>query len=204
MLLLEAQTEYQAEDEPTEDAVATVTNLHNATANPLINNQGIKLCLHSYGLQAILSGKEGNEEMQKKIYACMTNLFSLNDDILSLQKAIDEATEKQLNLTIQCQNSLSEYKNFLKEQEEKRSKKLEETHPDIARDKDKIQKTLQKINVMKKLIINFTAAANHMLSVEPHFVEMLENHRELVNTETILKMSRSNVEAEDENKSQHG
>ena len=204
-LILKAQHEYQmTRDEPGGDAGTMVTSLHKATANSLINNQGIKLCLHSYGIQAILSGKEGDQEMQKKIYACMTKLFSLNDDILSLQKAIDEATEKQLNLMIQCQNSLSEYKNFLKEQEEMRSKKLEETHPDIARDKEKIKKTLNKINVMKKLVVNFAAASNYMLSIEPGFIKMLENHRELVNMETILKMSRSNVEAEDENRSEHG
>lgn len=63
----------------------------------------------------------------------MSKLFCLNDNILSLQKAIDEAMEKQLPLKIQCQNSLFEYRKFLKEQEEMRRKKLEETHPDIAR-----------------------------------------------------------------------
>lgn len=51
----------------------------------------------------------------------------------------------------------------------------------------------------KKLVINFTAASNYMLLIKPVFIEMLEKHRELVNIETILKMSRSNVEAEDEN-----
>ena len=204
-LILRAQHEYQmTRDEPEGDAVTTATSLHKATADSLVNNQGIKLCLHSYGIQAILSGKEGDQEMQKKIYACMTKLFALNDDILSLQKATDEAMEKQLNSMIQYQNSLSKYKNFLKEQEEKRSKQLEEIHPDIARDKEKIKKSLKKINVMEKLVINFIAASNYMLSTEPSFIEMLEEHRELVNMEKILKMSRSNKKAGNENGSKHG
>lgn len=67
------------------------------------------------------------------------------------------------------------------------------------RDKEKTNKTLETINMMKKLIINFTAAFNHTLSKDPVFAEMLENHRELVNIETILKMSRRNAEAENIN-----
>lgn len=61
MLLLSETTR----DEPEGDAGTTVTSLHKATANSLINNQAIKLCLHSYGIQAILSGEEGDQEMQK-------------------------------------------------------------------------------------------------------------------------------------------
>ncbi|XP_076675588.1 uncharacterized protein LOC143372860 [Andrena cerasifolii] len=199
-LILKAQHEYQTtRDKPAGDAGTMVTSLHEATANFLINNEGIKLCLHSYAIQAILSGKEGDQEMKKKIYACMSKLFCLNDNILSLQKSIGEAREKQLDLKIQCQNSLYEYRNFFKEQEEMRSKKFDETHPEIARHKEKTNKTLETINMMKKLIINFTATFNHMLLQEPFFIEMLEGHRELVTIETILKMSRRNAEAENKN-----
>lgn len=133
-LILKAQHEYQTtEDEPEGDTGTAVTILHEATTNSLINNRGIKLCLDSYAIQAILSGEEGDQEMQKKIYACMSKLFCLNDNILSLEKPIGQAMEKQLDLKIQCQNSLYDYRNFLKEQEEMRSKKLEEMHPEIAR-----------------------------------------------------------------------
>jgi hypothetical protein len=52
-----------------------------------------------------------------------------------------------------------------------------------------MEKTLRKINVMKKLIRNFIAASNYMLVKEPVLLKMLENHRELINVETIIKMS---------------
>lgn len=52
-------------EELEEDTENIVTNLHEATANSLINNAAIKLCLHSYGIQAILRGEEGDHDMQK-------------------------------------------------------------------------------------------------------------------------------------------
>lgn len=52
-------------EESEDDTENIVTNLHEATANSLINNAAIKLCLHSYGIQAILTGEEGDHDMQK-------------------------------------------------------------------------------------------------------------------------------------------
>lgn len=49
---------------------------------------------------------------------------------------------------------------------------------------------------MKKLIRNFIAVSGHMLEEEPVLLEMLEKHRELINVETIMKMSQSNKERE--------
>lgn len=63
--------------------------------------------------------------------------------------------------------------------------------------KERINKTIEKINMMKKLIVNFIAASSHMLN-EPFYVQMLEDHRELVNFETILKISQ-NSEITNEN-----
>lgn len=70
----------------------------------------------------------------------------------------------------------------------------------VFRNKEKINRTIRKINIMKKLIVNFIAASNHMLYKDPFFVKMLEEHRELVNIETVLKMCQSNFESK-ENKS---
>lgn len=50
---------------------------------------------------------------------------------------------------------------------------------------------------MKKLIRNFIAASKHMLMKEPMLLKMLEKHRELINVETILKMSQNNRDGED-------
>lgn len=57
------------------------------------------------------------------------------------------------------------------------------------RNKARMEKTIRKINIMKKLIRNFIAVSSHMLKKEPLLLEMLKNHRELINVETIMKMS---------------
>lgn len=63
----------------------------------------------------------------------MSELFILNDKIISTQQSIEKASQIQLNLKIECQKALNDYKNFLKEQEEIQNKKLQETCPDIVR-----------------------------------------------------------------------
>lgn len=127
----------------------------------------------------------------------MHELFTLNDKIITLQGTIEDKIQKQLDLKIECQNALYEYKNFLKEQEELRNKRLQETNPQIARNKEKMNKTIQKINIMKKLITSFIAASSHMLMDKPILVEMLKNHRELISVETIVKISQNTSESED-------
>lgn len=59
-----------------------------------------------------------------------------------------------------------------------------------------MERTIRKINIMKKLIRNFIAVSSYMLKEEPLLLEMLENHRELINVETIVKMSQNNEERE--------
>ena len=49
-----------------------------------------------------------------------------------IEKEIENALKKQVELKIQCRNALFEYKDFLKEQEELRNKRLEETNPQHA------------------------------------------------------------------------
>ena len=50
-------------EEPEGNIKDTVTDLHEATANSHINNAVVKLCLHSYTIQAILEGKESDNDM---------------------------------------------------------------------------------------------------------------------------------------------
>lgn len=59
-----------------------------------------------------------------------------------------------------------------------------------------MERTIRKINIIKKLIRNFIAVSGYMLEKEPILLEMLENHRELINVETIVKMLQSNEERE--------
>ncbi|KOX70860.1 hypothetical protein WN51_03287 [Melipona quadrifasciata] len=192
LLTLKSQYDFYATNEKPEGKIKdTVTDLHEVTANSLINNAVIKLCLHSYTIQAILEGKESDNDTLNK-------LFTLNDNILLLQNEIEDALKVQLQLKIQCRNALFEYKSFLKEQEEIRDKKLEEINPELVKNKEKTNKTITSINIMKKLIVNFIAASNHMLFKEPFLVKMLEAHRELISIETVSKMSQNNSENEED------
>lgn len=55
-----------------------------------------------------------------------------------------------------------------------------------------MERTLRKVNIMKKLIRNFIAASSYMIVKQPILLEMMEKHRELINVETILKVSQNN------------
>lgn len=59
------------------------------------------------------------------------------------------------------------------------------------RNKTRMENNLRKINIMKKLIRNFIAASSSMLTKEPLLLKMLEEHRELLNIETIFKMTQT-------------
>ncbi|XP_003701594.1 uncharacterized protein LOC100877647 [Megachile rotundata] len=197
LLWLKAKTRYVMENEEPEDEIErTIEDLQTETVRLLQNDRAFKLMSHSYTIQEILAGRQGDANMQEKIYAYMRKLFTLNDTILSLQKDIENAVKKQVKLKIQCQNALFDYKKFLKEQEEICSKKLQETNPEIALNKEKTNKSLRNINIMKKLIVNLISASHFMLMENPHLIEMLEKHRETINIETILKMSQGDTDQE--------
>jgi len=156
----------------------------------------------------------------RKLNTYMSKLFTLNDNIMATQEAIEKASQVQLNLKIECQKAVFEYTKFLKEQEQMRSERLQKTNPEIVRwvkireirvlwnifvfkififlfrTKNKLEKYIRNINIIKKLIRNFIAVSSHMLEEKPILLKMLENHRELINIETIIKMSQSNEENE--------
>ncbi|XP_076760620.1 uncharacterized protein LOC143429096 [Xylocopa sonorina] len=198
LLILKAQYEYQTTtEEPEEDAEDTVTKLYDETAKTLITNAAVKLCVHSYTIQAILTGREGDQDMQKKIYVCMKKLFSLNDSILSVQEELESALKEELELKIKAQHGLLDYSKFLKEQEIIRNKELQKTNPEVARNKEKTNNTLRRINLMKKLIVNFIAASSNMLSENPFLINMLDDHRELLTIDTILSICQDEAENTD-------
>jgi len=62
----------------------------------------------------------------------MNKLFTLNDSIMAIQETIEEAVQVQLDLKVECQKALFDYKNFLKEQEQLRSERLQKTYPGIV------------------------------------------------------------------------
>lgn len=170
--------------------------LQNVVSDTLINARAVKLCLHSTTILSILSEKEGNAEDRKKLYTYMSKLFTLNDNVMAIQETIEEASQVQLDLKVECQKALLNHKNFLKEQEQLRSERLQKMYPGIVETKARMERTIRKINIMKKLIRNFIAVSSYMLKEEPLLLEMLENHRELINVETIVKMSQNNEERE--------
>lgn len=62
----------------------------------------------------------------------MSQLFTLNDNIMAIQKTIEEESQVQLDLKVECQKALSDHKNFLKEQEQLRSERLQKMYPKIV------------------------------------------------------------------------
>ncbi|XP_011157773.2 uncharacterized protein LOC105194526 [Solenopsis invicta] len=194
MLKAKYKQHVDAERERSEDDVDDA--LLNAVSDSLLNAKAAKLCLHSTTIESILTNKEGSAEDRKKLYTYMNKLFTLNDNVMAIQKDIEKASQEQLDLKIECQKALFNHKNFLKEQERLQSERLQKTYPAIVENKDKMEKTIRKINIMKKLIRNFIAISGHMLEKEPILVEMLERHRDLLNVEMIIKMLQSNEERE--------
>ena len=69
----------------------------------------------------------------RKLNTYMSKLFTLNDNIMATQEAIEKASQVQLNLKIECQKAVFEYTKFLKEQEQMRSERLQKTNPEIVR-----------------------------------------------------------------------
>lgn len=62
----------------------------------------------------------------------MSKLLAVNDSIMAVQKDIEKKSRQQLDLKIECQKALFDYKIFLKEQERIRSERLQETYPEIV------------------------------------------------------------------------
>ncbi|KYN05209.1 hypothetical protein ALC62_03882 [Cyphomyrmex costatus] len=196
LLMLEANYKQRehADDTHSESQDKVKSTLQNVTSDTLLNAKAAKLCIHSSTILSILSNKEGTAEDQKKINTYMRELFTLNDKIMDVQNAIEEASQVQLDLKVKCQKALFEHRKFLKEQEQLRSERLQKTDPGIVETQHKMEMTIRKINVIKKIIRSFIAMSSHLLMEEPILVEMLENHRELLNMKTIVKMSQSNEE----------
>lgn len=199
LLMLQAKYKQYTDDSRRrkEEESSPIENvLQNVTSDTLINAKAIKLCLHSTTILSILSNKEGDAKDQTKLYTYMSKLLAFNDSIMATQEAIEKESRLQLDLKVECQKALFDYKNFLKEQERIRSERLQETYPEIVENKNKMERTLRKINIMKKLIRNFIAASRYILKKEPMLLEILEKHRELINVETVLKMSQNNQDVE--------
>lgn len=198
LLMLKAKYKQYVDDRRSESE-DEVEDMQNVVSDTLLNAKAVKLCLHSTTILSILSNKEGTAEDQKKLNTYMSKLFTLNDNIMATQQEILEASRVQLDLKVECQKALFEHKKFLKEQEQLRSKRLQKTNPGIVETKNEMEKTIRKINILKKLIRNFIAVSSHMLEKKPILLKILENHRELLNIETIIKMSQSNEKTDKEN-----
>ncbi|KAL2735528.1 uncharacterized protein V1478_003168 [Vespula squamosa] len=188
MIMLKAKKDNILNEEmPVTNMENIFQNLQEDTAKAIINNIAIQQCLHSSTILDVMSD-ENQTDVQEKMYAAMRKLFMLNDVIISTQQSIQKAFEKQLDLKIQCQKAIFDHHSFLKEKEEQRKQKLQETNPAIVKNKEKMMKNINKINVMKKLITNFIATSGELLMKKPFLLEMLEKHAELINEETTRKI----------------
>ncbi|XP_024944244.1 uncharacterized protein LOC107271227 [Cephus cinctus] len=165
-----------------------IERLHEALTNSFINNKTVELSLHSSAVIEIIS--EGHEfpALQKKTEEYMQKIFSLNDKVYSIQESLQKALTQQIEAKIEFWKAIYAYQDFLKEQQELRDEKLQKTNPEIAKSKNKMERTLRKINLMKKLITNLVATSEYLIKDNPVLVQMLKDHCDPVSIETILEM----------------
>ncbi|XP_014211132.1 uncharacterized protein LOC106641279 [Copidosoma floridanum] len=189
-LTLNAITDMGMSDElPQGDLNKALENLNFNTTTYLINTKTLSQCLQSKAIQEIIYNDAGTKEIQSKIKICLSKLFLFNDKLLAKDETIKELKKKQYLLKLDCHNAIYDYQDFLKEKETRRNKKLKETHPDFIYNKEKIDRTISKINTMKKLITNLIASMSKELDEKEELVELLEKHKGLVNLEKITDMA---------------
>ncbi|KAL2729075.1 uncharacterized protein V1477_016556 [Vespula maculifrons] len=187
-IILKAKKDITLNEEiPTTNMENIFQELQENTAKAIINNIAIEQCLRSSTILDVMSD-ENQIDVQEKMYAAMRKLFMLNDVILSTQQSVQKAFKKQLELKIQCQKAIFDHHSFLKEKEEQRKQNLQKTNPNVVKNKEKLMKTINKINIIKKLITNFIATSGKLLMKRPFLLEMLEKHAEIINEETMRKI----------------
>lgn len=178
-----------AEESLAKDTSDTLESAHDAITNALIHRQVLRLCLYSNAINDICAGR-ADEQIQTKLTRYVPKLFALNDSGVQLYDSIEEAFEKQLKLKMECHKAVINHHEFLQKQADIRKKKLQETHPEIARNKEKVMTTIEKINLMKRMITNIIGAASHMVTKDPKCRKMLSDHRSLITAEMIVEISQ--------------
>lgn len=163
--------------------------LQNIIARKLISDNALKQCCQSIVIDEVMVLKT-HKEIYKQMYERMKELFLLNETILSLHNSITIAFKKQLDLKIQCQKEIINYRKFLKEQAELRNQRLQRTVPRVVRNRERLMTTMRRINSTKKFITNLIATSGKFLQ-EPFLIEMLEEHAELLTEETIIKITEN-------------
>lgn len=183
---------------PEEDLSTTFDELtEEITSQYIINSNGVNLGLETYALEGILNNKDTPESKEKVLQLCNT-LFNCNDNALTIQSEIHELQKKLLQLKIKDLQEVQKYRIFLKEQEELRVNKLEQSNPTEARFKQKIEQSIQKINLMKKLIMKLISGSTNLLnSDETDMLELLKKHRKIINIETISNMLQDQDKSSD-------
>lgn len=98
-----------------------------------------KKCLYKYcclqidiSYQKVDMQSNCNSLCSRKLYTYMSKLLAVNDSIMAIQEDIERESRLQLDLKIECQKALFDHKIFLKEQEQIRSERLQETYPEIV------------------------------------------------------------------------
>ncbi|XP_043282931.1 uncharacterized protein [Venturia canescens] len=158
-------------------------------AQSVINRLAITSCLQSGEIQDILENSEKNE-VTIQLRIIMEKLFILNDEVMTWEKTREQKFTEELDLKSELQNALSVFRDFLTNQGNIRKEKLKVTNPKIAEQKEAIDRRLQKINVMKRLITNMCAAAPKAVK-DQVLRDLSKKHRELLTIEAIQEMARN-------------
>ncbi|XP_058789379.1 uncharacterized protein LOC131663189 isoform X2 [Phymastichus coffea] len=171
------------------DLIRSFERLNENTTNYLINFKTLKLCYQSKAIQDIIYKNEGSEDIQQA-KACLNQLFAFNDRLIAKNEKKNRLMKKQHQLRLDCHQAIYNHQDYLKEREDRRNQQLEKMNPDIAEYKDKINKSILKINTMKRLITNLIASMCKNLYENENLIEMLAEHKKIINFDTIIELTQ--------------
>ncbi|XP_034933911.1 uncharacterized protein [Chelonus insularis] len=190
---LQAQTSLHSVPNPPEEKRPELLNQYqNQLSSCVINNHMMSAIHHSNTVQEIFDNDKIDPDIQRKTKVAMTKLFNLNDVALSIHHELNEiCLSKELELKDKWAQTITEFSEFLHQQEKIRHEKLAKSNPEAVAKKEKILKLIQKINTMKRLITNFISTSSKTIKDNPEFIELLKKHRDLISLETIIIMSQN-------------
>ncbi|XP_012256493.1 uncharacterized protein LOC105686357 isoform X2 [Athalia rosae] len=177
-------------ENPQEDISTTISNSRKKISHLQTDSQAIGLCLYSLAIHDMVYKEKPNRNFKEQVLGYMKRLFVLNDSLLSIHQRMEALRIEELDLKIECQKELFNYRQFLRDQENLLDRNLQETNPEIVKNKTKLLLKLRKINVMKRLTTAILSTSGTLVREKPFLFNMMKKHREIINIETIIEMTR--------------
>ncbi|KAK0162210.1 hypothetical protein PV327_008564 [Microctonus hyperodae] len=181
---------HESLNEVLENDAGDVQQLNDKLSDSIINDNVSKFCIYSKAVQDsfFASSDDSDAETNNHMKAIMKQLFITNDKMLALQDDIEKLSHKEIEIKYDYVSAIFEFRTFLEDQEKIRNKRLEALNPGVTAHEERLKELVFKINLMKRLIMNFISAASADIKVLPELDEMIKKHRDLVSIDTIKEM----------------